>query len=129
MRPGNKRTRGECRGFFVASQFGRDSLSWIQCSVSAERLASAAAWMSIIVGGMGIRFARPRLPDCPPPGMPTGREIMEIEKCRVAIDHVLERDQGSIGHLNVFQSEKLPSVVVQIVRHMQDRIATKNDAA
>jgi hypothetical protein len=54
---------------------------------------------------------------------------MQLKQCHVALHHILEGNNRSIGHLRAFQAKKLPPVVVEIVRHMQDRPPVKDDAA
>ena len=75
----------------------------------------------------GFGWRSPGLINGSTPCTPAGREIRQLKEGTVRVDDFLETHYSSVIDLRVATAEKLPAVIVEIVRDVENRFRTFQD--
>jgi hypothetical protein len=82
---------------------------------------------SIVRIGIGVNFADPRRVECAAAGAPTGWQVRDFQNRGIHFGDFQKTDNDRIRDLRITPPEKLPAVIVCIVRDTQDRLVSCNN--
>jgi len=65
----------------------------------------------------------------PPPSVPAGRHVRKLQQRWIELNDFLKGYDGSLIHLRIPSTEKLPAVIISVVANMEDGCVVEYDVS